>query len=127
MESLFGKVAFSENFQEDFLIEHSRVLRISILLMSNKFWRRGLNITDVDQVLKKGPILGILIDVQCVKSVSIQNFSDQYFPAFELNTDQKNFEYGQFSRSDNVSFPFSLWCMDHFNIGLCNPWRDYIS
>ena len=38
MESLFGKVAFSENFQEKFVIEHSRVLRILILLMSNKFW-----------------------------------------------------------------------------------------
>ena len=38
------------------------------------------------------------IDVHCVKSVT-QSFSGPYFPAFGLNTDQKNSEYGHFSRS----------------------------
>ena len=36
---------------------------------------------------------------QCVKSVRIRSFSVPYFPAFELNTDQKYFEYPHFSRS----------------------------
>ena len=34
-----------------------------------------------------------------VKSVRIRSFSGPYFPAFGLNTDQKNAEYGNFSRS----------------------------
>ena len=33
----------------------------------------------------------------CVKSVHIRSFSGPYFPAFGLNTDQKNSEYGHFS------------------------------
>ena len=36
---------------------------------------------------------------QCLKSVRIRDFSGPYFTAFELNTDQQNFEYGHFSRS----------------------------
>ena len=49
-----------------------------------------------------------------VKSVRIRSFSGHYFPAFGLNTerysvwmrenkDQKNFEYGHFSRSVKVN------------------------
>ena len=34
-----------------------------------------------------------------VKSVHIWSFYGPCFPAFELNTDRKNFEYGHFSRS----------------------------
>ena len=33
-----------------------------------------------------------------VKGVHFQSFSGPYFPAFGLHTDQKNSEYGQFSR-----------------------------
>ena len=40
-------------------------------------------------------------DSHCVKSVHIGSFSGPYFPAFELNTDQKNSEYGHFSCSVN--------------------------
>ena len=52
-----------------------------------------------------------LKDLHCVKSVLIQSFSGPYFPAFHPNTensysvrmrentDQKNSEYGHFSRS----------------------------
>ena len=36
-----------------------------------------------------------------VKSVRIRSYSGPYFPAFILNTDQNNFEYGTFSRSVN--------------------------
>ena len=36
----------------------------------------------------------------CEKSVYIWSFSGSYFPAFGPNTDQKNSEYGHFSRSD---------------------------
>ena len=38
----------------------------------------------------------------CVKSVRMWSFSGLYFPAFGLNADQKNFEYGHFSRSVHV-------------------------
>ena len=34
------------------------------------------------------------------ESVSIRSFSGPYFPAFGLNTDQKNSEYGHFPRSE---------------------------
>ena len=34
-----------------------------------------------------------------MKSVHIRSFSGPRFPMFELNTDQKNSEYGHFSRS----------------------------
>ena len=37
----------------------------------------------------------------CVKSVRIRSFPGWYFPTFGLNTDQKNFEYERFSRSNN--------------------------
>ena len=37
--------------------------------------------------------------LQCVKSVRIWIFSGPYFPPFRLNADQKNSEYGHFSRS----------------------------
>ena len=35
----------------------------------------------------------------CVKSVRIWSFSGPYVPAFGLNTDQKNSEYGHFLHS----------------------------
>ena len=34
------------------------------------------------------------------KKDRIRSYSGPYFPAFELNTDQNNSEYGQFSRSE---------------------------
>ena len=36
----------------------------------------------------------LLYNEHCVKSVRILSFSGLYFPAFGLNTDQKNSEYG---------------------------------
>ena len=36
----------------------------------------------------------------CVKSVGIRSYSGPYFPAFGLNADQNNSEYGHFLRSD---------------------------
>ena len=38
-------------------------------------------------------------DLHCVKSVGIRIYSGPYFPAFGLNTDQNNSEYGRFLRS----------------------------
>ena len=35
-----------------------------------------------------------------IKSVCIRSYSGPYFPAFGLNTDQNNSEYGHFSGSD---------------------------
>ena len=35
----------------------------------------------------------------CMKSVRIRNYSGPSFPAFGLNTDQSNSEYGHFLRS----------------------------
>ena len=45
-------------------------------------------------------ILFLELDIHCVKSVRIRSFFGLYFLAFELNTDQNNYEYGHFSRSD---------------------------
>ena len=64
----------------------------------------GLNYISVKSLTSKSR------DVfHCVKSVCIRSFSGPYFPAFELNmersvqmrekSDQKNSEYGHFSRS----------------------------
>ena len=41
----------------------------------------------------------LLNKLRCIKSVRIRRFSGLYFPAFRLNTDQKNSENGHFSRS----------------------------
>ena len=41
-------------------------------------------------------VLGSLL--HCVKSVRIRSFSGPYFPAFGLNTNHKNSEYGHFLR-----------------------------
>ena len=49
-----------------------------------------------------------------VKSVRIWSFSGPYFPAFGLNTDQKNSEYGQFL----LSGMFLLWCL---YLQFCSP------
>ena len=38
--------------------------------------------------------------IDYVKHVLIWSFPGQYFPAFGLNEDQRNSEYGHFSRSD---------------------------
>ena len=40
------------------------------------------------------------IDTDCVKSVHVRSYSGPYFPAFGLNTDHNNSEYGQFLHSD---------------------------
>ena len=37
--------------------------------------------------------------LHCVKSFLIWSHFDPYFPAFGLNTDQNNFEYGRFLHS----------------------------
>ena len=42
----------------------------------------------------------LIASIHCVKRVRIRSFSGPYFPAFGPNTDQKNSEYGHFSRSD---------------------------
>ena len=39
--------------------------------------------------------------LHCVKSARVRSFCGSYFPAFGMNTDQKNSEYGHFSRSDH--------------------------
>ena len=54
-------------------------------------------------------ILFSLVSDHYVKSVRIRNFPGPYFPAFGLNTDQKNSEYGHFSRI--VSFDKKLHCL----------------
>ena len=52
---------------------------------------------------------GILVEIvsmvnsHCVKSVHIRSYSGPHFPAFGLNTDQKKYEYGHFSRSVRIT------------------------
>ena len=48
---------------------------------------------NVWQVLKHA---SPFFDSHSVKNVGIRSFSGPYFPAFGLNTDQKNSEYGNF-------------------------------
>ena len=50
--------------------------------------------------------------IYCLKSVRIRSFSGPYFPAFGLNTDQKNCKYGHFSHSDLSDF--ALFCKIKF-------------
>ena len=42
-----------------------------------------------------------ILTTNCVKSVRIRNYSGPYFPAFGMNTDQNNSEYGHL-RSDKI-------------------------
>ena len=54
--------------------------------------------------------------IHCVKSVGIRSYSGSCFPAFGLNTDQNNSEYGHFSRDDyfrETSLP--LWKIENFD------------
>ena len=45
-----------------------------------------------------------------MKSIRILSFSGPCFPIFRLNTDQKNYEYGLFSRSVKQAFTFMrMW------------------
>ena len=44
------------------------------------------------------------------KSVRIRSFSGPYFPVFELNTDQKNYKYGHFSRSQSLMKRHTEYC-----------------
>ena len=44
-----------------------------------------------------------------VKSVNIRNYSGPYYPAFGLNTDQNNSEYGHFLHSVNEQDDKTLW------------------
>ena len=44
------------------------------------------------------------LPAHCVKSVRIRSFSDPYFPAFRLNTDQETSEYEHVSCSGNNLF-----------------------
>ena len=52
--------------------------------------------------LSSNPMLSLdlLTKKHCVKGVRIRSFCSPYFPAFGLNTDQKNSKYGHFSRSE---------------------------
>ena len=43
----------------------------------------------------------------CVKSVRIRSYSGPHFPAFGLNTDQNNSEYGHFFTQWNVMISFT--------------------
>ena len=43
--------------------------------------------------------VNVTLFLHCMKSVCIRSYSGPYFPAFGLNTDQNNSEYGHFLRS----------------------------
>ena len=46
-------------------------------------------------------VLNSSSNIHCVNSVRIRSYSVPYYPAFGLNTDQKNLEYGHLSRIDS--------------------------
>ena len=57
-----------------------------------------------------------LHEAHCVKSVRIRSYSSPYFPAFGLNTDQNNSEYGHFLHSGtSVNVNLFLDVLDDFN------------
>ena len=51
----------------------------------------------------------------CLKNVCIQSYSDPQFPAFGLNTDQNNSEYGHFLRSVLVPYTQNSDKRRHFS------------
>ena len=54
-------------------------------------------------------LLNEMNTLHCVKSVRIPSYSGPHFPSFGLNTNQNNFEYGHFLRSQNENLSiFSL-------------------
>ena len=55
------------------------------------------NIMGKDTESSQVSVKGAMCFICYVKSARIQSFSGPYFPAFRLNTDQKNSEYGHFS------------------------------
>ena len=55
------------------------------------------NIMGKDTESSQVSVKGAMCLICYVKSARIQSFSGPYFPAFRLNTDQKNSEYGHFS------------------------------
>ena len=63
------------------------------------------------KILKYQEILEYQPFLHCVKSVRIRSFSTSHFPAFGINMDQKNSEYGHFSRSVTLN---SLFLSDYF-------------
>ena len=55
--------------------------------------------------------------LQCVNSVRIWIFSAPYFPPFGLNADQKNSEYGHFSRSVDLLNAISIQKQKKISLG----------
>ena len=46
--------------------------------------------------VRNGFVIEIIYPLHCMKSVRILSFSGPHFPAFALNADQKNSEYGHY-------------------------------
>ena len=60
----------------------------------------AMNIVLIIMLLRKASQIQHFKTKHCVKSVHVQSYSGLYFPAFGLNTDQNNSEYGHFSRRE---------------------------
>ena len=62
---------------------------------------------------KKRAIFGVTLKYPlnslCVKHVRIRSYSGPHFPAFGLNTDQNNSEYGHFLRSECCKKRWGTW------------------
>ena len=66
------------------------------------------DLMDINQSRVNGTLtcnLGDILPVHCVKSFRNRSYSGPYFPAFGLNTEQNNCEYGQFSHGSCISYP----------------------
>ena len=61
--------------------------------------------------------------LHCVKSARVWSFCGSYFPAFGMNTDQKNSEYGHFSRSDHFLREQLKLKDDHFRDEISYLWK----
>ena len=117
-------ISFSENYILALVVldPKSSFLRIFCFWLfywyAKKFYKflKTENNANVVPMLCKGCIQQI---IKTVKNVRIRSFSGVHFPAFGLNTerygvlmrektDQKNSEYGYFSRSANIGNCFEL-------------------
>ena len=62
-------------------------------------WLSSQRLKAVKYFCKKAPSKIFDMVLHCVKHARIRSYSGPYFPAFRLNTDQNNSEYGHFLRS----------------------------
>ena len=104
LNSLFRICDFSRNPTKNFQNDKTSVRKLLHVNIRLYFWRNL-----VPPVITSWNLVGFLRRtlikfekvIHWVKSVPIRSYSGPYLVRIRENTDQINFEYGHFSRSDN--------------------------